>query len=95
MTHKSTSDIQNIEWEKRRKQREEIRKQDGALQKERKLKMVTKTEGNPPNSSQDQQEEGVDEYMSPMDEDSWIEQGRALQVNIPETITPHSMLNIT
>ena len=41
MTHKSTSNIQNIEQKKRRKRCEEIREQAGALQKERNLDIVT------------------------------------------------------
>ena len=93
MTHKSTLDIQKIEQEKRRKQREDIREQAGAVQEEIKLAIVKKTKGNPPKSNQVRQEEGVDGDLSPMDEDSWIEHGRALQVDIPQNITPHSLSN--
>ena len=46
-------------------------------------------------SSHERQEEGVDEDVSPMEEDSWIVQGRALQVTIPQNIIPHSPSNIT
>ena len=62
-------------------------------QQGRMMNRVTEQEGNPPESSHDQHEEGVDEELSPMDEDLWIEHGRSLQVDIPQTIVPHSPLN--
>ena len=33
--------------------------------------------------------------ISPMDEDPWIKHGISLQVKIPNTITPHSLLHLT
>ena len=44
---------------------------------------VTEHEINPPESSHDLQEESVDEEVSPMEEDLWIEQREALQIEIP------------
>ena len=54
---------------------------------------VIEQEENPPESGHDQQEEGFDEELSPMEEYLWIENGEALQVDIPQNITPHSLLN--
>ena len=73
MTHKGKSDLQNIEREKRKRRREEIREKTIALQR-RMVSRVTKIEENPPESGHDRQEEGVDEEASPMEEDLWIEQ---------------------
>ena len=36
-----------------------------------------------PESGHDQQEEGIDEEASPMEEYLWIEQREALQIEIP------------
>ena len=94
MKHKITLDIQKIEQEKRRKRREEIRDQAGALHKEINSNIVIKTKGNLPKSSQVQQG-GIDEDLSPRDEYSWIEHGIALHVNILETIKLHSSLHLT
>ena len=44
---------------------------------------VTKHERNPLESGHDWQEEGMDEEASPMEEDLWIEQWEALQLEIP------------
>ena len=51
---------------------------------------VTEQEEYPPDSGHDRQEEGIDEEVSSMEEDLWIEHGEALQVYIPQNITPHS-----
>ena len=58
--HKSTSDLQRLEREKRLKRREEIREQVIALQRGM-TTGVTDQERNPPDSSHDRHEEGVDE----------------------------------
>ena len=49
---------------------------------------VTDQEINPPESSHDRQEEGVDEEASAMEEELWIEQREALQIEIPQEIRP-------
>ena len=94
VTHKRTPDIQKIEWEKRRKRWEEIKEKVVLLQQEIMMNGVTKPDGNPQNSGHERQEEGVDEYVSPMEEDLWVERGRALQVTILHNIMPHSLSNI-
>ena len=89
--HKSTPDIQKIEWEKRRKRWEEIKEKVVVLQQEIMMNGVTEPEGNPQNSGHEWKEEGIDEYVSPMEEDLWIERGRSLQVTILHNIMPHSL----
>ena len=49
---------------------------------------VTNQERNPPESGHDQQEEG-------MEEDLWIEQREALQIEIPQEIRPLSPMNLS
>ena len=44
---------------------------------------VTDQERNPPNLGHDRWEEGVDEEASTMEEDLWIEQHEAIQVEMP------------
>ena len=44
---------------------------------------VIDQERNLPDLSHDWQEEGMDEEASPMEEDLWIEQREALQIEIP------------
>ena len=78
-----------IEQEKRRERREDIIEQELVLQQGRMMNRVTEHEAIPPESGHGRQEEGVDEGLSPMEEHLWIEHGRALQVDIPQTITPH------
>ena len=56
---------------------------------------VTEQEGNLLDSFHDRHEKDVDEELSPMDEDLWIDHGRAIQVTIPKTIVPHSPLHLT
>ena len=73
MTHKGTKDLQKIEREKRLKTREERRERAIALQRGMSTR-VTNQERNLPESGHDRQEEGVDEEVSPMEEDLWIEQ---------------------
>ena len=54
---------------------------------------VTNQEINPPDSGHDRQEEGVDEEPSPMEEDLWIEQCEALQIEVPQEIRTLSPMN--
>ena len=72
VSHKGTTDLQKIEREKRLQRREEIRERAIALQRGMNTR-VTYQERNPPESGHDQQEEGVDEEASPMEEYLWIE----------------------
>ena len=94
ITHKSTPYIQKIEWEKRRKRKEEIREQAVVLQQERMMNRVTESEVNPPDSVHDRQEQGIDEDVLPMDVDLWIEMCKSLQLDIPQNITLHSPSNL-
>ena len=82
VTHKGMSDLQRVEREKRLKIMEERKEQAIALQRGMTTR-VTNQEKNPPESGHDQQEEGVDEEALPMEEDLWIEQREALQLEIP------------
>ena len=70
--HKGTTNLQNIDREKRLQRRDERRERDIALQREMNTR-VTDQEINPLESGHDWQEEGVDEEASPMEEDLWIE----------------------
>ena len=54
---------------------------------------VTDQERNPPELGHDRQEEGMDEGESPMEEDLWIEQREALQIEVPQEIRPLSPMN--
>ena len=65
--HKGKTDLQKVEREKRLKRREERRERAIALQRGMSTR-VTDQERNPPESGHDQQEEGVDEEASPMEE---------------------------
>ena len=54
---------------------------------------VTDQERNSLESGHDQQEEGVDEEATPIEEDLWIEQQEALQIEVPQEIRPLSPTN--
>ena len=54
---------------------------------------VTDQEINLPELGHDQQEEGIDEEASPMEEDLWIEQREALQIEVPQEVRPLSPTN--
>ena len=73
VSHKGTTDFQKIEREKRLQRREERREKAIALQRGMSTR-VTDQERNLPESGHDQQEEGMEEEVSPMEEDLWIEQ---------------------
>ena len=49
---------------------------------------MTDQERDPPESGHDQQEEGVEEEASPMEEELWIEQREALQLEVPQEVKP-------
>ena len=67
------ADFQKIEREKRLQRRKERRERAIALQRGMSTR-VTDQERNLPESGHDQQEEGVEEETSPMEEYLWIEQ---------------------
>ena len=72
VSHKGTMDLQKIEREKRLQRREERRERSIALQ--RGINTRGTNQGrNPPESGHDRQEEGMEEEVSPMEEDLWIE----------------------
>ena len=56
---------------------------------------VTDQEINSPELGHERQEEGVDEEASPMEEDLWIEQQEALQIEVPQEIRPLSPTNLS
>ena len=94
VTHKGMTDLQRVEREKRMKRREDRREQTIALQRGMTTR-VTDQERNPPESGHDRHEEGVDEEASPMEEDLWIEQQEALQLEIPQEVRPLSPTNLS
>ena len=94
VTHKGTTDLQKIEREKRLQRREERRERDIALQRGMNTR-VTDQKRNPTELGHDRQEEGVDEEVSPMEEDLWIEQREALQIEVPQEIRPLSPMNLS
>ena len=94
VTHKGTSNLQNLEREKRKKRREERREKSRALQRGITTKVIEQ-EGNPPNLGHDWQEEGVDEEASPMEEDLWIEQWESLQIEFYQEVRPLSPTNLS
>ena len=56
---------------------------------------VIDQERNPLESGHDRQEEGMDEEASPMEEELWIEQREALQIEVPHKIIPLSPTNLS
>ena len=91
--HKGMVNLQKIEREKRLKRREERRERVISLQRGMSTR-VTDQERNPPELGHDRQEEGVDEEASPMEEDLWIEQREALQIEILQEVRPLSPINL-
>ena len=73
VSHKGTVDLQKIEREKRLQRREERREIALSLQRRMRTR-VTDQERDPPESGHDRQEEGMEEDVSPMEEELWIEQ---------------------
>ena len=52
-------------------------------------------ERNPPELGHDREEECVDEEASPMEEDLWIEQQEAVQIEFPQEIRLLSPMNLS
>ena len=82
VSHKGMMDFQKIERERRLQSREERRERALALQRGMSTR-VTDQERDMLESGHDWQEEGVEEEVSPMEEDLCIEQRVALQIEIP------------
>ena len=75
------TDFHKIEREKRLQRREERRERAILPQKGMSTRVIDQ-ERNPPESGHDRHEEGMEEEASPMEEDLWIEQREALQLEI-------------
>ena len=87
------SDIHKIEREERQQRWEARRERALALHRGRSPR-ATDQEENPPESSHDWHEEGVEEEASPTKEELWIEQPKALQLRAPNEGTTLSPLNL-
>ena len=94
VSDKGTMDLQKIEREKRLQRREERRERAIELQRGMSTR-VTDQERNPPESGHVRQEEGEEEEASPMEEDLWIEQREALQLEVPQEVRPLSPTNLS
>ena len=81
VSHNGMSNIQKIEREERQQRREE-RRRALALHRGR-IPRVTNQERNLPDSGHDRQEEGVEEEVSRTEEELWIEQQEAIQLEAP------------
>ena len=81
-SHKGTTYFHKIVREKRLQRREERRERAIALQRGMSTRVIDQKR-NPPESSHDRHEEGVEEETSPMEEDLWKEQQEALQLEVP------------
>ena len=72
VSHKGMMDFQKIERERRLQSREERRERALALQRGMSTR-VTDQERDPPESGHDRQEEGIEEEVSPMEEELWLD----------------------
>ena len=84
------SDIQKQERDKRQKRREARRERVVGMHSGQNPR-ENDHEENPPTSGHDQQEEGVEQKVSPTEEEVWIEQPEALQLRAPKdgiTLSP-------
>ena len=93
VSHKGMADFQKIEREKRLQRREERRERDIVLQRGMSTRVIDQ-ERNPPELGHDRHEEGVEEEAPPMEEDLWIEQCEALQLEVPQEVRPLSPTNL-
>ena len=92
------SDIQKQERDERQ-QRSEARRErvDGPCREQNPRE--TDREENPPDSGHDRQEEGVEQEVSPTEEEVWIEQPEALQLTAPgegmtlSPLNPHTRIH--
>ena len=94
MSHKGTADLQKIEREKRLQRREERRERVIALQRGMSTRVIDQ-ERNSPKLVHDEQEEGMEEEPSPMEEYFWIEQREALQLEVPQEVRALSPMNLS
>ena len=81
------SDIKKIERYERQQRREARRERADELRREQNPRETDRDEI-PPESGHDRQEEGVEEETAPKDEEVWIEQQEALQITVPDEVTP-------
>ena len=72
VSYEGMSDIHKIEREERHQRREARRERALELHRGRSPR-ATNREENPPDSGQDQHEEGVEQETSPTEEELWIE----------------------
>ena len=86
------SNIQKIEREERQQRREERRERALVMHRGMSTRVINQ-EINLPNSGHDQQEEGMEEEASPMEEELWIEKPKSLQLEAPQEGTTLSSLN--
>ena len=86
------SDIQKQERDERQQRREARRERADGLCREQNPR-ETDREENPLESGHDRQEEGIEQEVSPMEEEVWIEQPEALQLTAPGEGTTLSPLN--
>ena len=84
------SDIQKQERDGRQQRREERRERAAGLHSEQNPRENDREE-NPPESGHDRQEEGVEQEVSPKEEEVWIEKPETLQIIAPNdgiTLSP-------
>ena len=77
------SDIQKQERDERQQRREARRERAEGLRREQNPRENDREE-NPPESGHDRLEEGVEQEVSPKEEEVWIEQPEALQTRAPD-----------
>ena len=70
--YESMSNIQKLEKDERQQRREERRERGAGLRREQNPRENDREE-NPPESGHDRQEEGVEQEVSPTEEEVWIE----------------------
>ena len=88
--YESMSDIHKQERDERQQRREARRERADGLLREQNPR-ETDHEENLPESGHDRQEEGVEQEVSPTEEEVWIEQPEALQITAPDegiTLSP-------
>ena len=90
--NESMSDIQKLERDERQQRREARRERADGLRREQNPR-ETDREENPLESGHDRQEEGVEQEVSPTEEEVWIEHPKSLQLTAPGEGTTLSPLN--
>ena len=90
--YKSISDTQKQERDERQQRKEERSERSVGLHRGQNPRENDRVE-NPLESGHDRQEEGVEQEVSPTEEEVWIEQPEALQLTTPDEGTTLSPLN--